>query len=170
MACANGFFSRGDLLNCSVPAVSMISSITCLPCLVSCVSQMRLPNLSGRCFSYIHVDRFAICVLDCWIIALDEDSLDELRCIPESLVSMRAIKPNHNNSHVGIGGEEKKNIPVKALFPTPPDPRTAMLYSLHAQKHHKRNPRYNRIGGSRKKRANKKIAYLCCPARDDMIH
>lgn len=24
--------ARGDLLNCSVPAVSMISSITCLPC------------------------------------------------------------------------------------------------------------------------------------------
>lgn len=82
---------RRHLLNCSVPAVSMISSITCLPCLFECVSQLRLVQFRESGFSYIHVDRFAICVFDCWIIALNEDSLDELRCV-QSLVSMRARK------------------------------------------------------------------------------
>lgn len=30
--------------------------------------------------TYVHVDRFAICILDCRVISFDEDSLDELRC------------------------------------------------------------------------------------------
>jgi hypothetical protein len=119
------WLSEGNLLNCSVPAVSMISSITCLPCLFTCVSQLRLPIVEGA-VSYIHVDRFAICVFDCWIIALNEDSLDELRYF-NHLSVMRAQA--NQRCEEGL-----KNIPVKALFPTPPDPRTAMLYSLHARK------------------------------------
>jgi len=158
--------SRGKiLLNCSVPAVSMISSITCLPCLFECVSQSRLFQLWERSgFSYIHVDRFAICVFDGWIIALNEDSLDELRCI-QSLVSMRAT----TIATIPASEKDKINIPVKALFPTPPDPRTAMLYSLLARKNYKRKPLLNREWGHERQK-KRKIAYLCCPARDDMTH
>ena len=35
--------------------------------------------LHVRSSTYIHVDRFAICILDRWVISFDEDSLDELR-------------------------------------------------------------------------------------------
>ena len=99
---------EGDSLNCSVPAVSMISSITCLPCLFECVSQLRLFQLWERSgFSYIHVDRFAICVFDSRIIALNEDSLDELRCV-QSLVSMRAIITT-TATVCSIEGEEDKH-------------------------------------------------------------
>jgi hypothetical protein len=30
--------------------------------------------------AYIHVDRFAICIFNRWVISFNEDSLDELRC------------------------------------------------------------------------------------------
>ena len=74
-------------------------------------------------YTYIHVDRFAICILDRRVISFNEDSLDELRC-SDTLLLGSAFARN-------LASEEERDcIPVKALFPTPPDPRTAMLYSL----------------------------------------
>jgi hypothetical protein len=40
-------------------------------------SALRRPA-AARC-AYIHVDRFAVCILDCWVISFNEDPLDELR-------------------------------------------------------------------------------------------
>ena len=99
-------FVGWDLLNCSVPAVSMISSITCLPCLFGCVSRLRSFNSRRKVLSYIYIDRFAICVFDCGIIALNEDSLDELRCF-QSLVSMRATRID--NRIRSIEGNEREH-------------------------------------------------------------
>ena len=79
----------GNLLNCSVPAVSMISSITCRPCAEK-LSASCAWSITGRTvralllFTHIHVDRFAISILDRWVISFNEDPLDELRCFTET--------------------------------------------------------------------------------------
>lgn len=44
------------------------------------VSQLRFAEiLLGGAIPYIHVDRFAICILDGWVISFNKDALDELR-------------------------------------------------------------------------------------------
>lgn len=64
-------------------------------------------------FPYINVDVFPIRIFDGGIVTLDKDSLDEL----------------HYRHQHQLLSREFVGILVKQLFPTPPEPRTAMWYS-----------------------------------------
>ena len=84
--------------------------MTDLPC-----GQVQLVASGGLECPYIYVYMLSVRVLDGGIIALHEYSLDELHYRSEHL------------GRVHIGGF---HVLVKQLLPTPPEPSTAMWYSL----------------------------------------
>lgn len=70
----------------------------------------------------VDFDLFAITVFDCWIIFFYEDSLHELDGLE---------KKNNKDERLGERTEIKENQSLtRALLPTPPLPRTTILYSL----------------------------------------